>query len=72
VEQFQLVLQCAQAKTGVKSALFTEWTWLPQYTTIAPSNIEDPCFVVTITPNKILETLHHQKWAQQFTELFPE
>ena len=71
-EQFQLVVQCAQAKTGVKSALFTEWTWSPQYTTVAPSNIEGPCFVVTITPNKILETLHHQKWAQQFTELFPE
>ena len=68
-EEFQLVVQWAKKKTGVKSTLFTEWEWSPAYDLVSPSSIVSDCFVVSIKRDntKILETLHHDHWAEAFT-----
>ena len=68
-EKYQLVVQWAKEKTGVKSTLFTEWEWSPAYDLVSPSSIVSECFVVSIKRDntKILETLHHDHWAEAFT-----
>ena len=68
-EPVQLVVQCAVKRTGIKSAIFTEWTWSPEYYIVSPDTIHAPCFVVSILPNhsKILETLTYEEWPRLFT-----
>ena len=68
-ESVQLIIQCAVKRTGIKSAIFTEWTWSPEYYVVSPNTIHAPCFIVSILPNhsKILETLPYEDWPTQFT-----
>ena len=68
-QEYSLIVQCATERTGVKSALFTEWKWSPVYEVVQPSNIVSDCFVVSIKRDnsKILETLHYNRWAAEFT-----
>ena len=71
-EPYQLVVQSATKRTGVKSALLTEWEWDPQYYVVSPESIVSPCFVITIKEDnsKILETLPIEDWPGQFTTEF--
>lgn len=68
-EDYELVVQCATRKTGIKSALFTEWEWSPEYYRVETDSIDSPCFVVSIKPDNslILETLALEKWCDEFT-----
>ena len=71
-EPYQLVVQSATKRTGVKSALLTEWLWDPQYYVVSPESIVSPCFIITIKEDnsKILEALPIEDWPAQFTTEF--
>lgn len=64
-----LVVQSTTTRTSVKSTLFQEWNWSPEFITIVPSTIEAPCFVISVRDDnsRVLETLARDKWADQFT-----
>lgn len=68
-EPIKLVVQSTTSRTSVKSTLFQEWNWSPDYITVLPSTIEAPCFVISIREDtsRVLETLARDKWADQFT-----
>ena len=70
-EPLQLVVQSTTTRTKVKSVLFQEWSWSPEYITVSPKCIEAPCFVISIRDDHslILETLAREKWAEQFTHV---
>jgi hypothetical protein len=40
-DKYRLVVQCTISRTGVKSALLTEWWWSPDYVIISPATICD-------------------------------
>jgi hypothetical protein len=69
-QPFRLIVQCGKEPTGVKSVLLTEWEMWNEFTVIEPSDIEGPCFVISIKDNgsKILQTLPCLLWAFEFTE----
>ena len=69
-ESYTLLVQSATSRTGIASALFTEWSWSADYYAIDPSSIAGPCFVVSITDDssKILEALPISEWAALFTD----
>jgi hypothetical protein len=64
----KMVVQCATSATSINSVLFTEWLWSSKYHVIMPSNVNSPCFVVTIKEDssKILETLPIKEWHKAF------
>ena len=67
-DRFQLVVQCAQNRTGRDSVLFQEWHWSKQYSVISPATIEGPCFVVSIKDDTstILQTKSRHLWPTEF------
>ena len=69
-DKYRLVVQCTISRTGVKSALLTEWWWLPDYVIISPASIFYPCFVITIKEDEsiVMETLAYEKWPGEFTD----
>lgn len=71
-EEYELVVQCATKKTGIKSALFTEWEWSPDYYRVETDSVDSPCFVVSMKGDNslILETLALDKWGDEFTPNF--
>lgn len=71
-EAYELVVQCATRKTGIKSALFTEWEWSPQYYRVDTDSVDSACLAVSIKPDNslILETLPLDKWGDEFTPSF--
>jgi hypothetical protein len=70
LQPFRLIVQCGKEPTGVKSVLLTEWEMSNELTVIEPSDIEGPCFVISIKDDgsKILQTLPRHLWAFEFTE----
>jgi hypothetical protein len=64
----KLVVQRTTCATGINSLLFTEWLWSNKYHVIVPSDVQSPCFVVTIKEDtsKILETLPIEEWHKAF------
>jgi hypothetical protein len=70
-EPLQLVVQSTTTRTKVKSVLFQEWSWSPEYITVSPKCIAAPCFVISIRDDHslVLETLAREKWAEQFTHV---
>ena len=73
-DQYTLIIQAAENKTQNSSLLFQEWDWPNDiaYASVSPSSIDSTCFVVSMSENSstILETVHHEKWAEKFTEDF--
>ena len=69
-DKYRLVVQCTISRTGVKSALLTEWWWSPDYVIISPATISQPCFVITIKEDQsiVMETLEYEKWPGEFTD----
>ena len=69
-EKFQLVVQSVSKKTGVQSALLTEWYWSSTYYAVSPNTIVAPCFVISITQDgsKVLEALPYEDWPDQYTK----
>ena len=67
-DRFQLVVQCAQNRTGRDSVLFQEWHWSTQYSVISPATIEGTCFVVSIKDDTstTLQTKSHHLWPTEF------
>ncbi len=63
-DRLKLVVQRTTCATGINSVLFTEWLWSNEYHVIVPSDVESPCFVVSIKEDtsKILETLPIEEW----------
>lgn len=68
-QQYHLVVQRGLKPSGIKTVLLTEWNMSDDYDVIAPQNIIEPCFVITIDDNgsKVLQTLSLNLWASEFT-----
>ncbi len=64
----KLVVQRTTCTTGINSVLFTEWLWSNEYHVIVPSDVQSPCFVVSVKEDtsKILETLPIEEWHKAF------
>ena len=64
----KLIVQRTTYTTGINSVLFTEWLWSNEYHVILPSDVQAPCFVVSIKEDtsKILETLPIEEWHKAF------
>ena len=69
-QPFRLVVQRGVHTTGIQSVLLTEWVMSDDFILIEPSEIEGPCFVISINDDgsKILQTLPRHLWASEFTE----
>ena len=67
-DRLKLVVQRTTCATGINSVLFTEWLWSSEYHVIVPSDVQSPCFVVSIKEDtsKILETLPIEEWHKAF------
>jgi hypothetical protein len=72
-EPYALVVQQTTKKTNNDSVLLIEWEWSPEYTTILPSMIVAPCFVISIKAmkagdsSKVLEIRQRESWPLLFT-----
>jgi hypothetical protein len=72
-EPYVLVVQQTTKKTNSDSVLLIEWEWSPEYTTILPSMIVAPCFVISIKAmkagdsSKVLEIRQRESWPLLFT-----
>jgi hypothetical protein len=68
-DRLKLVVQRTTYATCINSVLFKEWLWSRKYHVIVPSNVQSPCFVVSIKDDssKVLETLPIEEMAQSFT-----
>ena len=67
-DRLKLVVQRTTCATGINFVFFTEWLWSNKYHVIVPSDVQSPCFVVSIKEDtsKILETLPIEEWHKAF------
>jgi hypothetical protein len=68
LEETEIIVQSAKARTDKDSVLFVEWELMDGYYVVTPSSIVESLFVLEIEDNRISVALSYSEWASCFTD----
>ena len=67
LEETEIIVQSAQARTGTDSVLFQEWELMDGYFVVSPSSIVESLLVLEIEQNRIAVARSYSEWPSCFT-----
>jgi hypothetical protein len=66
LEETEIIVQSAQARTGTDSVLFNEWELMDGYFVVSPSSIVESLLVLEIEQNRIAVARSYSEWPSCF------